>query len=444
MSRFSGIYLRPRFFQVLGVWLGVVALCNYLPALALFLTVMAGIVFGMITLADLVILYRHPEPVAASRELAAVLSLGSDNPVLLRILNRSDVAFDADLLEELPAELQIRSFRLQTRLPAGEETVLSYKINPRSRGRREFGNIRIFIRTRLGLAERGIRAGDAAIVSVFPSVTELKNHQLMASARISTREGIRKIRRTGHSYDFDHIRDYARGDDPRTINWKATGKLSRIMVNHYEDQKSQQVYALLDLGRNMSSPFDNMSLLDYSINATLTLSGIILTKEDRAGILGFGDLTHTFLPAERGKAQLGRIMKTLHDLKEGEGDASLERIFYLIRHHIRIRSLLIYFTNIESMSQLERLLPMLERIKARHLLVVVLFENTEAEAFTREAGTDLDEIYACTVARQYLFEKQQIALRLRRSGIFTILTQPRNLTIQSVNQYLELKARGLV
>jgi uncharacterized protein (DUF58 family) len=445
LKSFNHFFLTRRFFYGLAGFVGLFAACHFLPEFLLFFAQLGLGFYLVATLADAMFLFSRKNPFHLERQLASVFSLGSENEVRITVENKTPWPFRFWLLEELPFPFQNRDFRLEGLAMAGKKTELNYLLVPRTRGLYAFGQSLLYFRSPLGLVERQVQGRNPQDVKVFPSLVEMKKYQLMASQRISLENGIRKIRRLGHSYDFDHIKDYARGDDPRTINWKATGKLNRLMVNHFEDEKSQQVYTILDLGRNMSSPFDGMSLLDYAINACLSLSALILKKDDKAGLLGIGDKTHHFVAADKGSTQLNRLMQSLYNLQETEGDPSLDRMYHLIRSHIRVRSLILYFTNVESLSQLERLLPTLERIQSRHLLVVVLFENAEIQTF---ADSPLENgirgIYEKTIARKYLSEKQQMVHRLRRSGIYTILTPPKQLTIRSVNQYLELKARGLI
>lgn len=444
MRYLQNFFLRPRFFYALGGLVALFCSCYFLPDWCFLITQLCLFGFLLVTIGDALFLFTKQHGLTATRNCSPIFSLGSENNIHLHVQNQMGLHLFCNLLDELPVQFQKRDFQLSFELKPFEEKDLHYKLIPKTRGEYAFGNILLYCHSRLGLVEKRVTCKAERKVNVYPSIIEMKKHQLIASQRLATQTGLRKIRRIGHSYDFDHIKEYARGDDPRSINWKATSKLNRLMVNHYEDQKSQQIYTILDLGRNMSSPFNEMSLLDYCINATLVLSRIILQKDDKAGLLAIGDKTHQFIQAERGNLQLSKMMSVLYNLQETEGDANPDRLYQLIRNHIRFRSLLMYYTNVESLSQLERILPLLERIKARHLLVVVMFENAEIADFTKESKQQIPDIYAQTVARKYLFEKQQIAHRLRRSGIYTILTPPNELTINSINQYLELKARGLI
>ena len=101
--------------------------------------------------------------------------------------------------------------------------------------------------------------------------------------------GVKKIRRLGHTMEFDQIKEYVRGDDIRSINWKATARSNQLMVNQFQDEKSQQVINIIDTGRVMKMPFDGLQLLEYAINTSLVISNIAILKDDKAGLLTFSN-----------------------------------------------------------------------------------------------------------------------------------------------------------
>jgi uncharacterized protein (DUF58 family) len=102
------------------------------------------------------------------------------------------------------------------------------------------------------------------------------------------------------------------------------------------------------------------------------------------------------------------------------------------------------FTNFESLFAAERVLPILRRINNLHLLVVVFFENTEIMEYSEKEVNDVEGIYFQTIAQKFVSEKQQIVQKLRQYGIQAILTSPNELSINTINKYLELKSRGLI
>jgi len=273
---------------------------------------------------------------------------------------------------------------------------------------------------------------------------QMKKYELMAFASISNFQGIKKVRRLGHSYEFEQIKTYVQGDDIRSINWKATSRKNQLMVNQYEDERSQQVYSIIDKSRSMRMPFNGLSLLDYAINTSLVISNIALKKHDKTGLISFSDKMGSTVRADKGKVQLKKILQALYNEKEARLEANYELLFHAIRNIIKSRSLIFLYLNFESAYALERALPVLRRINAHHLLVVMIFENTELESFSSKKAEYIRDIYTQTIAQKMVLEKKHLAIKLRKQGIQTILTKPENLSMNTVNKYLELKAKGLI
>src|SRR5690606_10384332 len=267
---------------------------------------------------------------------------------------------------------------------------------------------------------------------------------LRITNRTAHEHGIKKVRRIGHSYEFEHIKTYERGDDYRSINWKATGRRAQLMVNQYEDERSQQVYCVIDKSRVMHMPFHGLSLFDDAVNASLVISNIVLGKQDKAGLITFSDKPGAMIKASRRKTQLRSIMEAFYRDGEGLVEADYESLYMAIRRLASSRSLIFLYTNFESTYALQRVLPQLRRLNDQHLLVVVFFENTEIAAASRVEEGDLEDIYTQITAEHYTLTKVQIAQQLKQHGILTMLTRPENLTVDSINKYLELKSRGLI
>src|SRR5690606_40532545 len=122
------------------------------------------------------------------------------------------------------------------------------------------------------------RVSQNKTVPVYPSFRQMRKYELPAISNRLTEFGIKKIRRIGQNREFEQIKEYVVGDDYRTINWKATARRGTLMVNTYQDERAQQVYAVIDKGRTMKMPFEGMTLLDYDINASLVISNIAIRK----------------------------------------------------------------------------------------------------------------------------------------------------------------------
>ena len=348
------------------------------------------------------------------------------------------------MIDEIPIQFQRRDFEFKIVLNANEKQTIKYELRPTYRGAYHFGKINLYISTFLGLIQYRITFNESTTVPVYPSILQMKNMEMRAMSKISQFKGIKKLRRIGHSYEFEQIKNYNSGDDYRSINWKATGRKSELMVNQYEDERSQQIYFLIDKSRSMRLPFHDMSLLDYSINTSLVMANIALKKQDKAGLITFSSTMETIIKAEKTTSQLSKILNSLYREKESKTEANYEILYSSIRNSIRIRSLLILFTNFESTYAMERVLPVLRKLSRFHLLVVVFFENSELKEFSAQDPQKISDIYLQTIAGKFISEKEQIVAQLKVYGIQSILTDPKNLSLNLLNKYLELKSRGMI
>jgi uncharacterized protein (DUF58 family) len=393
---------------------------------------------------DILLLYAGSIQLKATRNTTKLLSLGDPNPISLQVENTGGLAVDMDIFDELPYQLQLRNFHFRQKLKAGESQEIRYEIRPLKRGEYHFGYINAITSTLLGLAARRFQLGEHQMVPVYPSIIQMKKYELLAFARISTFEGVKKLRRIGHSYEFEQIKNYVQGDDIRSINWKATGRRNSLMVNQYEDERSQQIYTIIDKSRSMHMPFNGLSLLDYSVNTSLVISNIALKKYDKAGLITFSHAIGSTLKAESSELQLKKILGALYMEKPQNQEANYDLLYRSVKNVIRSRSLIFLYLNFESMYAMERALPILKKINHLHLLVVMFFENTELIDYSKKKVDYVSDIYAQTIARQLINEKKQIAARLRKNGIQVILSRPEDLSINTVNKYLELKARSMI
>jgi uncharacterized protein (DUF58 family) len=300
------------------------------------------------------------------------------------------------------------------------------------------------VHSSLGLASRRYVFSDDAIVPTYPSFIQLRKYDLLAFSSRLTEYGIKRIRRIGHTMEFEQIKEYVQGDDIRTINWKASSKRNQLMVNQFQDEKSQPVYQLIDTGRTMQMCFNGLSLLDYSINSTLALANIILKKQDKAGMLTFSKKVDNLLPAERRSGQMEKFMEKLYNIKTDFSESDFSRLYVDIKQTIKQRSVILLYTNFETIDGLRRQLLFLKNIAKNHFLIVIFFDNTELNKIISVSSKNIQEVYDKVIAEKFAFEKRLIVSELEKYGIQTILTQPEDLTINSINKYIELKAKGMI
>ncbi|WP_340106261.1 DUF58 domain-containing protein [Rhodohalobacter sp. 8-1] len=405
---------------------------------------MSLIVFSVVLVTDLLLLYRNLNGIEAERHLPERLSNGDENRIQFSVINRYIFMIKAEVIDELPEEFQLRNFRFDIHLNPAEKQAQSYSLRPTERGEYRFGRLLVYAQSRLGLIKLRYTFGDEQSVPVYPSFIQMRKFELIAFSNKPADAGIKKIRRLGHTMEFDQIKEYVRGDDVRAINWKATARAGDLMVNTYQDERSQQVINVIDTGRVMKMPFDGMHLLDYAINTSLVISNIVLLKDDKAGLMTISNKGTSFVKPQKKRAHIRRIQEQLYNIRPNFLESDYRRMMVSLKNSVNGRSLVLFYTNFESLSSMERQLPTLRAIAKDHLLVVIFFENTELTSLLENAPGTVEDIYTKTVAESFMYEKRQIVRTLNHHGIQTILTPPKELSVNAINKYLELKARGML
>lgn len=439
----GNLFLPLRFYLALGTIIAFfITAFFYTPLFQLSKTLL--LVFVALVVIDYVFLFIISREPLAKRLVADRLSNGDDNTIELQVKNNMGFTVRMEIIDELPVQFQKRDWVLNHVFKAREQKNIVYIVRPVERGEYQFGRIILYVRSMMGLLVRRHNMEAGEMVPVYPSFMQMRKYELLSQTTIQAEHGNKRMRKIGHSMEFEQIKEYVRGDDRRTINWKATARRGSLMVNNYTDEKSQQVYCIIDKGRLMKMPFGGLTLLDYAINSTLVLGNVCLQKQDRIGVLTFANKMGSLLAADRKPVQRENILQLLYNQETAFLESDYEMLYMQIRNRIKHRSLLVLYTNFESLSGLNRQLPYLRAIARHHLLLVVFFENTELHKLSHLSAGNLEEVYIKTIAEKFEFEKRLIVKELQKHGILSVLTPPDKLTINAVNKYLELKARQAI
>ncbi|MFC7346802.1 DUF58 domain-containing protein [Chryseobacterium zhengzhouense] len=439
----KNLYINTRFFfaligvgmlYVLAFFFPFFMILGHLLLLLIFLTVFV----------DYLLVFRQKDAVLAQRILPEKLSNGDENAIKVDIKNNYIFKIKVKVIDEIPFQFQKRDFLITKEIESGKNVLFQYFLDPKERGEYNFGALNIYASSPIGfISKRFIFQKDTSLAS-YPSFIHLRKYELMALQNEFLLGGIKKIRKLGHTMEFEQIKEYVPGDDVRTINWKATSKTNRLMVNQFQDEKSQRIFMLIDKGRTMKMPFNGLSLLDYSINATMALSHIILKKGDRAGMMTFSKRAENKVAAENKSGQLRKISEALYNIKTDFFESDFNRLYQDVKYSINQRSLVLLFTNFETLDGLNRQMKYLRGIAKNHLLVVVFFKNTEIQKLIHTNPESMQEIYDEIIAEKFEFEKKLIIQELRKYGIYSVYTLPENLNVDVINKYLEIKARGIL
>jgi len=443
MKFIKSLYIHKQFYVYLALTSVCFLVSYWLPifyAIAWILTIAISILF----IVDVLFLYRFKDAIKGRRLLPEKLSNSDENPLPVTITNHYPFKVIIDVIDELPIQFQKRDFSYKTVLAPAQIHDFDYSVRPVERGEYYFGNLNIYASTQLKIVKRKYKFQNEQMVPVYPSFIQMQKYDFMAIGNNLTEFGLKKIRRIGNTSEFEQIKDYVKGDDFRTVNWNATAKRGQLMVNQFQDEKSQPIYSIIDSGRVMKMPFNGLKLLDYAINSSLAFSNVALKKNDKVGLISFSKSIESFLPAVNKLTHLNKILETLYNIDTQFTDSDFGLLYAQLKRKVTHRSLLLLYTNFEHLSSLKRQLPYLIAIAKKHMLVVIIFENVELNELIKQDAEDLQSIYHKTIAEKFSYEKRLMVKELKKHGIHSILTTPEKLTINTINKYLEIKARGLL
>ncbi|TXN36227.1 DUF58 domain-containing protein [Flagellimonas hymeniacidonis] len=443
MRFLKSFYIHNRFFRYIAFLAACFVLSYWVPILYPIGWVLVFILMALFVF-DCYLLYTTPNAIQCERNLPQKLSNSDHNTLTIKLSSKYPFKTGISVIDELPVQFQKRDFEHNIHLQKGIPYQFDYSVRPVERGEYIFGNLNIYASSPFRIVKRRFVFQKDQMVPVYPSIIQMQQYDFLAINNRLSEFGLKKIRRIGHTQEFEQIKEYIKGDDIRTINWKATAKKNQLMVNQYQDEKSQPIYSIIDTGRVMKMPFNGLKLLDYAINATLAFSNVALKRNDKTGMITFSKNIETFVPAVQKISHLNTILEKLYNITTEFTDSDFGLLYAHIKRKVNQRSLLLLYTNFEHISALKRQLPYLLAIAKKHVLVVIFFENTELESLIGTDAEDLQTIYHKTIAEKFSLEKRLMQRELQQYGIQTILTKPESLTINTINKYLEIKARGLL
>lgn len=441
MKFFKSLFLSNRFFYA-GFF---VAFCYviafFLPPIFL-VAKMVTLLFMVSVILEIFLIFLPKNSLEISRKYPERFSNGDENELELSVTNNYQFSLNVRIIEEFPLQLQLREFELKKRFKSSQNTKFDFKIRPTERGSYKFGSTNVFISI-FGFIEKKIKVNEPIAIACYPSYLQFKQFQLYSTAQVQNQFGMKKIRKIGTNTEFENIKNYTTGDEYRLINWKATAKANRLMVNQFQEEKSQPVYSLIDLGRTMRMPFDGLKLVDYSINSSLVIANISLQKNEKAGLITFNKKIQDHVVADRKNHQMQLILEKLYNVQTDFLESDFGQLYAYIKRKLTQRSLLFIYTNFETIDALERQLPYLKLIKKSHVVVLIMFKNSELKKLNHQKAKTTTDIYDQTIAEKFNYDKELIINRLHQFGILTIYCEPKELSINLINKYLEIKARGL-
>lgn len=379
-----------------------------------------------------------------AREHEPRLSLGAENVVRLSLYNRARRSAHFWLRDEPPD-----AFRLSVRVHEGAvgphgRWQGEYHVRPLQRGNYQFDALNLRWDGPLGLVRRQARYPAAEQVKVYPNLLDVSRYDLLLRRNRLQELGLRHSRMFGEGTEFERLREYSPDDEFRRIDWKATARRNRPVTIEYQTERSQNVIAMLDIGRMMQSPVAELAKLDYVINAVLLLGYVATSKGDKVGLLTFADDVSQFIAPQPGRGQFYRLLEALYAVEAQPVEPDYRRALSYLALKQHRRALVVIFTDLSSGQSLQALINHVGVLARRSLPLVVTISDPDIHAAAQALPQDSLGVYQRGAASRLLEERQLLLDSLRRRGVLTLDVPANQLSIAVINRYLELKGRTLL
>lgn len=420
----------------------VAVLAGYADALRVPLFVL-DFVIAIAALGDAVAL--RGKRLAVSRSVPSIFSIGRANVVTLTVENKSPRALRLLIGDDPIGDARADGMPARAVIAPHGTIVVRYDVTPSARGPRKFREVTVQYGGPLGLFARRERFEAEADVDVYPDVHAARALELLRrQGRKDARLGSLRVR--GGDTDFERLRPYARGDEPRHVDWRATARRDDVTVRQYQAESDQNVIFALDIGRAMRGQDGSgeLSAVDHAMNAALLAADVALRGGDKAGLVVFDDSARVWLPPTGGRSSARKLTRGIYALDAGLAATDYRAAMAFVRARVKARSLVIIFTNVLDPRSAKELASAVKTLLPLHLPLCVLMKDLDVEALARSGVARTDDLYVRAAAAETLNHRDELIRSLKKSGVLVLDAAPGEVTPALVKSYLEIKARRLL
>ncbi len=402
------------------------------------------VVVVVVALVDLVTLWGASQFVV-ERRCGGVGSIGEPFSVELIIENHGRVARRLRIRDDVPDSVVAEPAEFRAAIARRGRIALTYTATPQRRGTYAFARIDALVASRLGFWERSVAWPVATVLKVYPDIRQIGRYTLLARRDKLSSLGVRSSRRLGTDNEFERLRDYAEGDEPRHLDWKATARRRKLTVRAHQSNQSQRIIFLIDCGRLMGGDVgDGLSPLDHAFNAMLLLAHVALLQGDQVGLLVYSDRVRAYVAPSGGSKRINRLVHAVHDIFPELVEPRHDRAFIELERRCRKRSLVVLMTDVFDEVNARQVGDHLGNLVGQHVPLGVFMRNRDLFAVADAAPDSGPGLYAGAVAASMLTWRERVIANLRLKGAMTLDVFPDELTAPLINQYLQIKARHLL
>jgi len=296
----------------------------------------------------------------------------------------------------------------------------------------------------LGLVQRVVRLPARHEVAVVPNVRAVRRAALRFFSSRRFLAGLRAERYVGDGSEFEALREFVPGLDHRAIDWKATARHRRLLVQEFRAERNQQIVLAIDTGHLMREPIAGIPKLDHAINAGLLLGYFSLRAGDRVGLFAFDEGVRAYVEPTGGPGAFRRLQAATAALEYRATETNFTLGLAELATRLRRRSLVAVLTDFVDVVAGDLMIENLVRLSRRHLVLFVTLRDPGLGAIAGAAPHSADALHRAVVAGDFVRERERVLSRLRRAGIRTLDAAPERISVDLLNRYLDAQRRELI
>lgn len=387
-----------------------------------------------------VMLAASPRHVALRRTLPSGVRLGERSTAVLRLANESAKTLRAQVKDGWQPSAGASNALQRTTIRPGERAALSVALQPSRRGDLLTHHVTIRSFGPLGMAARQRSIPAPGLLRVLPPFHS-KRHLPSKLRKLRELDGRAAVQIRGAGTEFDSLRDYVRGDDVRSIDWRATARRQDVVVRTWRPERDRRVVIVLDTSRTSAARIDDETALDTGIEASLLLAVLAERGGDRVSLVAYDRRLRAKVSSTGKGNMLNAMVQGLAPLEPELIELNAPAIAGQVRDVTAHRALVVLVTSLDAGAAEEGLIPLASTLAQKHVVVVAAVRDPAVDEARLDRSTTTST-YRAAAAEHALNRRAAITAVLKQVGVEVVDAPPQELPPQLADMYIRLKAAG--